>query len=98
MVLFLICSFHQSNDDILKRYPPNSFHRIFLKQHRDTLKTMNAKEIIWHPAMIKWCLTLKLFSSSCCNALRSSGLIALPSEKTLSDYTSWTTATTEPLV
>ena len=44
--------------------------------------------------MIKWCLSLKLLSSSCYNALRSSGLIKLPSERTLRDYTNWTKSTT----
>ena len=43
---------------------------------------------------IKWCLSLKLQSSSCYNALRSSGVIKLPSDRTLWDYTNWTKATT----
>lgn len=37
--------------------------------------------------MIKWCLNLKLLSSSAYHTLRTSGFIQLPSERTLRDYT-----------
>ncbi len=36
--------------------------------------------------MIKWCVNLKLISSSAYNALRTSGFLKLPSERTLRDY------------
>lgn len=47
----------------------------------------NAKSMKWHPMMILWCLNLKLLSSSAYHALRTSGFIQLPSERTLRDYT-----------
>ena len=83
-----------STDAILQKYPPNSFHRIFWGQHSKAIRQNDARQIRWHPAMIKWCLSLKLQSSSCYNALRSSGVIKLPSDRTLRDYTNWTKATT----
>ena len=39
--------------------------------------------------MIKWCLNLKLMSSAAYHAMRSSGFITLPSERTLRDYTNY---------
>jgi hypothetical protein len=39
--------------------------------------------------MIRWCLNLKLKSSGAYGALRSSGVLVLPSERTLRDYTHW---------
>ena len=42
----------------------------------------------------KWCLRLKLRSSSCYNAIRSSGVLHLPSERTLQDYVNWAKPTT----
>ena len=39
--------------------------------------------------MIKWCLNLKLISSAAYHAMRSSGFITLPSERTLRDYTNY---------
>ena len=37
--------------------------------------------------MIKWCLSLKFALSSAYEALRSSGVVRLPSSRTLRDYT-----------
>ena len=37
--------------------------------------------------IIKWCLHLKMISSAAYHAMRSSGFIKLPSERTLRDYT-----------
>ena len=37
--------------------------------------------------MVKWCLHLKMISSAAYHAMRSSGFIKLPSERTLRDYT-----------
>lgn len=74
-------------------YPPNSFLRVFWEQHYENIKKKDARQIRWHPAMVKWCLSLKLLSSSCYNAVRSSGIIKLPSERTLRDYVNWTKAT-----
>ncbi len=40
----------------------------------------------WHPMMIRWCLNLKLLSSSSYHALRTSGFLRLPFERKLRDY------------
>ena len=55
------------------------------------MKALNVEDspVRWHPAMIKWCLHLKFLSSSAYHALRSSGVIKLPSKQTLHDYTHW---------
>lgn len=37
-------------------------------------------------SMIRWCLHLKLISTAAYSSLRSSGLLKLPSERTLRDY------------
>ena len=42
--------------------------------------------------MIRRCLNLKLISSGAYGALRSSGVLVLPSERTLRDYTHWVKA------
>lgn len=41
----------------------------------------------WHPLMIKWCLYLRHLSGRAYETLRDSGCIALPSQRTLRDYT-----------
>lgn len=46
------------------------------------------------PGTIKWCLHLKFISSGAYHAIRNAGLITLPSEQTLRDYTHWIHADT----
>ena len=43
----------------------------------------------WHPALIKWCLHLKFKSTSAYHALQTTGVLTLPSERTLFDYSHW---------
>ena len=68
-------------------YPQDSFERLFWKQQKESMLLKNAKQMRWHPMLIKWCIHLHMLSSSCYNSLRSTGVIRLPSERTLRDYT-----------
>ena len=45
-------------------------------------------QVHWHPLIIKWCLHLKMLSPAAYHALRTSGFLALPSERTVRAYTS----------
>lgn len=54
------------------------------------LSCKDSRQIRWHPLMIKWCLNVKLRSTSAYAAMRNSGFLKLPSERTLRDYTHWT--------
>ena len=47
------------------------------------------RQIRLHPALVKWCLHLKFKSTSAYHALRSTGVLTLPSERTLFDYSHW---------
>ena len=73
--------------DIEKSFPEGSFRRLFWQQQFEAASKGNARQMRWHPMMIKWCLYLKLRSSSTYDALRSSGSLTLPIERTLRDYT-----------
>lgn len=81
-------------DDVRSHYPPGAFQRLFWDQQVEALKVSNPRQIRWHPMMIKWCLSIKLRSSSTYNALRSSKVITLPSDRTLRDYTHFIKAQT----
>ena len=48
---------------------PDGFWHIFWDQQLAALKTSNPKQLRWHPALIKWCLHLKLISSGAYHAL-----------------------------
>ena len=63
-----------------------SFSTIFWQQQLKAAKLQNLRQMRWHPAMIRWCLYLHHRSSGCYSTLRNSGVITLPSERTLNDY------------
>lgn len=67
-------------------HPKDSFQYLFWKQQLDAAEKSNPKSIRWHPLMIKWCLYLHHKSSGAYKTLRESGILALPSGRTLRDY------------
>ena len=75
--------------EIQQKYPEDSFRRLFWEQQLQALKAKDCRQVRWHPALIKLCLHLKFKSSSSYDALRSTGVLTLPSERTLRDYTHW---------
>ena len=76
----------ENSSIINKTYPEGSFARLFWDEQFKAATVNNGKQVRWHPMIIKWCL---LMSSSAYHALRSSGFIKLPSERTLRDYTNY---------
>ncbi len=79
----------ENTSDIHKAFPEGSFRRVFWDQQLENSKKGDARQYKWHPLIIKWCLNLKLMSSATYHAMRSSGFITLPSERTLRDYTNY---------
>lgn len=75
--------------DVHKAFPEGTFCRVFWDQQMENVKKNDPRQYRWHPLMIKWCLNLKLISSAAYHAMRSSGFITLPSERTLRDYTNY---------
>ena len=78
---------NEHNDSICASHSPQSFEYIFWKQQQESMQLKDARQMRWHPMMIKWCMNLRMLSSSCYDALRSTGVLKLPSERTLRDYT-----------
>lgn len=58
--------------EISKLFPEGSFRRLFWDEQLKMAKLKNAASMKWHPMMIRWCLNLKLLSSSAYHALRTS--------------------------
>ena len=59
----------------------NSFHNLFWNQQLDNLKS--PKQCRWHPMLIRWCLYVKMLSTTAYDALRR--LLVLPCGCTLRD-------------
>ena len=64
----------------------NPFFSVFWQQQLKAFSLKSTKQMKWHPAMIRWALYLHYKSSGCYKTLRNSGVIHLPSERTLCDY------------
>lgn len=62
-----------------------------MQQKKQTLQ-LDARSMCWHPLMIKWCLALRQVSPSAYIFIQNSGMIRLPSERTLFDSSQWTNA------
>ena len=67
-------------------HAPGTFARIFWDQQKESLLKKHT-QMRWHPTMVKWCIYLRMLSPSCYRSFRSSGVLQLPSERTLRDYT-----------
>ena len=78
---------HEKTAEISEKFASGSFQRLFWDQQLEAGKVRDKRRIRWHPMLIRWCLSLKMLSSSSYNALRSSNILVLPSERTLRDYT-----------
>ena len=74
---------------IHEQHSGGSFRQLFWEEQVKALSKSDSRQIKWHPALIKWCLHLKFISSGAYHSLRSSGVITLPSERTLRSYTHW---------
>ena len=76
----------EHNHAVVNDFPEGSFQQLFWNQQLQAVRT-DKRQVRWHPLIIKWCLHLKMLSSAAYHALRTSGFLTLPSERTLRDYT-----------
>lgn len=80
--LVTIMKKHGQSDDNLS----DNFKDIFWQQQLRAASLKDTRSMRWHPAIIRWCLYLHHRSSGCYSTLRNSGVLTLPSERTLKDY------------
>lgn len=77
----------QCSETVTSKYPPNSFQQVFWQQQLQAASLSNNRRRRWHPLMIKWALYLRHLSGKAYETIRESGCLALPSQRTLRDYT-----------
>ena len=71
------------------RFAMSTPQRIFWEQQVKYNNLKEKRQMRWHPFVFRFALNLKYLSTSAYKAMRRSGIINLPSERTLSDYTHW---------
>ena len=79
----------EKTPEIVEAYPEGSFKRLFWEEQLRAASKKDMRQVRWHPLIIRWCLNLKLLSSSAYHAVRTAGFISLPSERTLRDYSNY---------
>ena len=79
----------ENSEEITRVYPKDSFAHLFWTEQLKAAACKDSRQVRWHPLIIRWCINLKLMSSSAYFAMRSVGFLKLPSERTLRDYTNY---------
>ena len=75
-----------------KAFPDsNSRQRLFWEQQMDHHQKPDSRGMRWHPMIIRWCLYIRSKSEKAYEAMRESGFINLPSNRTLFDYSHFLT-------
>lgn len=64
----------------------DTFQKIFWMQQLKALTLKSKSSVRWHPLIIRWALYLHHRSSGAYETLRKSGVLLLPSSRTLTDY------------
>ena len=75
---------NSETEQIYSTFPEDSFQHLFWKQQVMAHSAKGPRQRRWHPVLIKWCL--RMMSSAAYHNLRTSGMLLLPSERTLRDY------------
>ena len=68
---------NEMTNKVRDQHSDDSFRRIFWESQLEAMQTKDHRQICWHPALIKWCLHLKLKSTGAYHALRSTGILTL---------------------
>lgn len=82
----LVTIMKKQSESVLSQYGEESFQGIFWSQQLKATAATTASGRRWHPLIIKWCLYLHHVSSKAYETIRNSGVVALPSSRTLRDY------------
>ncbi|KAJ1524599.1 hypothetical protein ONE63_011084 [Megalurothrips usitatus] len=72
--------------DILRNADITPAQSIFIQQQIKASQQKNASGIRWHPTMIRLALSMHLTSPAAYELLRQTGVVKLPSRRTLFDY------------
>ena len=73
--------------NILHKYNLNPNQALFLEQQLKYTTASDPRAHRWHPAMLRFAISIRSKSAVAYEALRDSGFIKLPHSRTLFDYT-----------
>ena len=80
--------------DTVYSFPKDSIQYILWEEQKKFNALKDKRQMRWHPLVIRFALSLKYASTAAFQQVTKLGFIALPSERTLRDYTHWCTIKT----
>ena len=75
----------EMKDELQSSFVKDSFQDIFFREQVKYNKLRDKRNMRWHPIIIRWCLYIKSKSAKAYEGIKA--FLALPSERTLYDYT-----------
>ena len=75
--------------DTVYRFPKDSVQYILWEEQKKCNALKDKRQMRWHPLVIRFALSLKYASTAAFQQVTKLGFLALPSERTLRDYTHW---------
>ena len=79
----------ENSDKVDGHFDKDLFQHILWEQQKKYSGLKDKRQMRWHPLVIRFALSLRYASSTAYRTVTSSGLLSLPSERTLRDYTHW---------
>lgn len=80
--------------DTVHSFPKDSVQFILWEEQKKYNALKDKRQMRWHPLVIRFALSLKYASTAAFQQVTKLGFLALPSERTLRDYTHWCTIKT----
>ena len=74
------------SDSITAQYGEDLLQAIFWDQQIKAASAKSSSGRRWHPLIVKWCLYLHHIYTKAYETIRTSGILTLPSSRTLRDY------------
>ena len=81
----------QNFETLKEVFPEGSSIRLLFEQQVKQGKLKSAKQMKWHPIVIRWCMGLYHTSPAAYDFIKRSSFLALPHKTTLLDYSIYTT-------
>lgn len=78
--------------EVRTKYGKDSPQHVLWQEQKKYNSLKNKRQMRWHPLVIRFALSLFYSSRVAYRTATSSGFLALPSERTLRDYTHWCSA------
>ena len=82
-------SMHNSLVSVLEDEKMNKFLQLFWTEQKKAFAKDDPKGMRWHPMMIRLAIFLRSQSPSAYNSIRDTGILKLPGERILRDYTNY---------